>query len=288
MKKQFLISPGPHVRGPITTGGVMYEVMLALLPAAVFGISRFGAHALLVLVTAMLTAVLGEHALNCFAGRDSTFRDGSAALTGLLLGLTLPAGVPLYVPFAGALFAVFVVKGLPGGLGKNRLNPALCARCFLSVVFRETMTVRAAGGRAASDILHALIAHPNGLIGCSSLALLLGGLFLLLVRVISWRIPVSTLLSCALFSALFGGGEAPVLTMMAGGVIMTAFFIATDPVTSPVSDTGKLIYGGLVGLLAALGQRLTGPAEAAAIAVLLADLTVPFLDKRFVPKSRAR
>ncbi len=289
MNNQFSASPGPHVRGLLTTGGVMYEVMLALLPAAVFGIGRFGAHALLVLLTAVLAAMLGEYALDCFVGRDSTLRDGSAALTGLLLGLTLPAGVPLYVPFAGALFAVLIIKGIPGGLGKNLLNPALGARCFLSMVFREQMTSgTVGGGAAASDILHALIAHPGGLIGCSALAVLLGGFFLLAVRGISWHIPAAVLGGFALFSALFGGGSAPILTQMAGGVVLAAFFMATDPVTSPVSGTGKLVYGCLIGLLAALGQKLTGTAEAVALAVLLGNLAVPFLDKKLVPKPFAR
>lgn len=289
MNKQFRVSPGPHVRGLLTTGSVMYEAALALLPAAVFGVGRFGPHALLVLLTAMLTAVLGEHALNCFAGRGSSWRDGSAALTGLLLGLTLPADVELYVPFAGALFAVLIIKGIPGGLGKNMLNPALGARCFLSVVFQKQMGISAAGsGLAASDMLRALIAHPNGIIGCSSLAILLGGLFLLAVRGISWHIPVTVLAGFALFTVIIGGGSAPVLTLMAGGLVLAAFFMATDPVTSPVSDKSKLIYGGLIGLAAALGQKLTGPMESAALAVLIGNLTVPFLDRRFVPKPRTR
>ena len=285
MNKLFHVSPGPHVRGLLTTGSVMYEVMLALLPAVLFGISRFGAHALLMLITAMATAVLGEHALNCFVGREPTYRDGSAALTGLLLGMTLPATAPLYVPFTGALFAVLLVKGIPGGLGKNLLNPALGARCILSVVFQPQMAAGASGtSLACSDLLRALIAHPNGIIGCSSLALLLGGLFLIAVRGISWHIPVTVLAGFALFSVILGGGPAPVLTQMAGGKVLAAFFMAVDPVTSPVSHAGKLIYGALIGLLAAVGQKFVGPMEAAALAVLLGNLATPLLDKRLVPK----
>lgn len=289
MNHLFRVSPGPHVRGRLTTGSVMYEGMLALLPAAVFGVGRYGSHALLVLLTAMVTAVLGEQALNGFAGRESTFRDGSAALSGLLLGLTLPADVPLYIPFAGALFAVLLVKGIPGGLGKNRLNPALGARCFLSVAFQSHMAPRpyAAGG-AASDILHALIAHPGGLIGGSALAVLLGGLFLLAIRGISWHIPAAVLAAFALSASLFGDSAVPVLTQMAGGMVLTAFFLAVDPVTSPVSDMGKLVYGALIGLLAGLGLRFTGPMEAAALAVLLGNLSVSFLDRRIVPKPCVR
>ena len=280
----FKVSPGPHVRGGLTTLGVMYEVILALIPAAVFGMGRYGTHALLVLVTSVVTAMLAEYAFDCFAGRENTVRDGSAALTGLLLGLTLPADVELYIPFAGAIFAVTVFKGFFGGLGRNLLDPALGARCLLTVAFREQMAGKEfAVGTAASDYLRALIAHPAGLIGCSALALLVGGLFLLAVKGITWHIPVSVLAGFAVFSLLFGG-SAPILYQFGGGIVLAAFFMAVDPVTGPVSDTGKLIYGGLIGLLAALFQKLTGPMEAVCIAVLLANLTTPLIDKRFVPR----
>ena len=281
----FKVSPGPHVRGSLTMFSVMYEVILALIPAAVFGMGRYGTHALLVLLTAVGTAMLTEYAFDCFAGRENTVRDGSAALTGLLLGLTLPADVELYIPFAGAVVAVTIFKGFFGGLGKNLLNPALGARCLLTVAFREQMAGKDfAVGTAAADYLKALIAHPAGLIGCSALALLAGGLFLLAVKGISWHIPVSVLVGFAVFSLLFGDGSAPILYQFGGGVVLAAFFMATDPVTGPVSDTGKLIYGGLTGLLAALFQKVTGPMEAMCIAVLLANLTTPLIDKRFVPR----
>lgn len=280
----FRVSPGPHVRGSLTTGSVMYEVILALIPAAVFGVGRYGAHAFLVLLTAVLAAVLAEYAFDCFAGRGNTVCDGSAALTGLLLGLTLPWDVPLYVPFAGAVFAV-AVKGFFGGLGRNLLNPALLGRCLLMVAFREQMAAKGSvAGASCAAVVHALIAHPSGIIGGSALALLVGGIFLLVIRGISWHIPVSVLASFALFSLLFCGGEAPILAQMAGGVVLAAFFMATDPVTSPVADNGKLIFGCCIGLLAAVLGRWTGTAEAVCIAVLLANLTTPLIDKRIVPK----
>lgn len=281
----FKVSPGPHIRGGLTTYSVMYEVILALIPAAIFGVGRYGTHALLVLLTAVATAMLAEYAFDSFAGRENTVTDGSAALTGLLLGLTLPADVELYIPFAGAIFAVTIFKGFFGGLGKNLLNPALGARCLLTVAFREQMAGKEfAVGTAAADYLRALIAHPAGLIGCSALALLAGGVFLLAVKGVTWHIPVSVLAGFAVFSLLFGGGGAPILYQFGGGILLAAFFMATDPVTSPVSDTGKLIFGCLIGLLAALLQKFTGPMEAVCVAVLLADLTTPLIDKRFVPR----
>ena len=282
-KELYSVSPAPHIRGSLTTGSVMYEVMLALLPAALFGVCRYGAHALLILLTAVVTAMLTEYALDCFLGRGNTLKDGSAALTGLLLALTLPGDAPLYIPFAGALIAVVFVKGLFGGLGKNLLNPALTARILLTMAFREQMAGKGeALGTSAAAILKALTNHPAGLIGGSALALLIGGLFLLLIRGITWHIPAAVLVSFAVFSLLFGGDHGPVLSQMAGGVVLAAFFMATDPVTSPVSGSGQLAFGALIGLLAALFGRFLGTAEAVCLAVLLANLTVPFIDRRFI------
>lgn len=283
-KELFKVSPGPHIRGSLTTGSVMYEVVLALIPAAIFGIGRCGAHALLVLLAAVGAAVLAEYAFCCFAGRDNPLPDGSAALTGLLLGLTLPGEVPLYIPFVGAVLAV-AAKGLFGGLGRNPLNPAMLGRCLVTVIFRDQIAGRAAAaGMSASAMVKALIWHPAGLIGGSALALLLGGLFLLAVRTIRWHAPVAVLAGYALFSLLFGGASGPVLSQLGGGVMLAAFFAACDPVTTPVSDTGKLIFGGLVGLLTALLQRFTGVMEAACTAVLLADLVSPLIDRYTVPR----
>ena len=286
-KETFGVTPAPHIRGSLTTGSVMYAVILALLPAALYGISRFGAHALLIILTSVLTAMLTEYALDCFLGRGNTLRDGSAALTGLLLALTLPGDVPLYIPFAGALIAAVGVKGLFGGLGKNLLNPALAARCLLTMAFREQMAAKAAAaGDSAAAVLKALVYHPAGYIGGSALALLAGGLFLLAIRGVTWHIPVSVLGSFAVFTLLFGGGEGPVLSQMAGGVVLAAFFMATDPVTSPVSGRGQLVYGVLIGVLTALFQRFLSTAEAVCLGVLLANAAVPVIERRIIPAAR--
>ena len=293
-KKEMLRpTPGPYVRSWLTTGAVMYDVVLALLPAAVFGAARFGAHALLVLLTSVLTAVLTEFAFDCLVGKDGTIRDGSAVVTGLLLGLTLPASVPLYIPFAGAAAAVVVVKGLFGGLGANLLNPALGARCLLTLAFGSQMASSASvpAGSSAAEILRVLIAHPGGLIGCSAVALLAGGIYLLAAKRISWQIPVSFLAAFCVFTLIFGSGDttlASLLSQMAGGILLAALFMATDPVTSPVSAPGQLVFGVLAGLLAAVFLRFTGPAEAACLAVLASNLAVPLIDARFAARPHSR
>ncbi len=287
-------APGPWVRSGLTTGSIMFEVVLALLPAAFFGVWRFGTHALLLLLAGVLSAVTTEYALDCFLGRENTLRDGSAALTGLLLALSLPPDVPVILPFLGAAVAVAIVKGLAGGLGKNRLNPALTARCLLAMAFAKAMTGygKAAGLTAAAAAAapgHMLIGSLSGVIGGSVIALLLGGVYLIAAGVISWRVPVSALIGYFVFALLFGGeasAPAQLLFFLAQGGMLALFFMATDPVTSPVSRTGKCVYGALIGLTAVLLQKLLAPAEAVCGAVLIANLFSPLIDRTTVPRPR--
>ena len=153
MDQKYHVSSSPHVRSPLTTGAVMYDVILALLPAAVFGVWHFGVHALLIILMSVVSAVLTEFVFNALTGKENTLRDGSAVLTGLLLALCLPPQVPLYIPYIGAVFAIAVVKGLFGGLGRNILNPALAARCFLLLSFGGPMTRYFADGVAGARTL---------------------------------------------------------------------------------------------------------------------------------------
>ncbi|MBR6115776.1 MAG: RnfABCDGE type electron transport complex subunit D [Oscillospiraceae bacterium] len=289
----FRVSPGPHVRSGLTTGSVMYDVLLALLPAAVFGVGRFGMRAFLILAAAVLSAVSMEYVFDCLTGKGNTIRDGSAAVTGLLLGLSLPPDVPMYIPYIGAAVAVVLVKGVFGGLGRNRVNPALAGRCLLAMLFTGAMTAfyRESGGGAltgsGTELVRMLIGTKSAVIGGSVVALLAGGAWLLASGHISWHIPTAVTLSWFVLSLLVDGASAALsetLFFLAGGGMLAAFFMATDPVTSPVTDLGRGIFGVIVGAAAfLLGKRL-GPAEAVCCAVLLANLTVPLLDRCTVPK----
>ena len=302
MDNAYHISSSPHVRSPLTTGGVMYDVILALLPATVFGVWHFGLHALLVILMSIVSAVLTEFVCNAVMGKENTLSDGSAFLTGLLLALCLPPQVPLYIPYIGGVFAIAVVKGLFGGLGKNFINPALGARCFLLLSFGGPMTRYfadgvsgatplasiAAGGSA--DLVRILTGHANGVIGCSAIALVLGGIYLLVSKGITWHIPVATIASFAALTLLLSENMTPALLLAqiaGGGVLMAAFFMATDPVTSPVSAPGQLIYGVCVGTLSALLRRFGGSADSVSYAVILSNLATPALDEYIVPKPYA-
>ncbi len=298
MENSYNVSSSPHFRSSLTTGQVMYDVILALLPATAFGVWHFGVHALLIVLMSVASAVLTEFVFNAITGKENTLRDGSAVLTGLLLALCLPPTVPLYIPYIGAVFAIAVVKGLFGGLGRNFINPALGARCFLLLSFGGPMTKYFADGVSGAtplasiaagqnaDLIRLLTGHAGGVIGCSAIALLLGGLYLLIVRGITWHIPVATVVSFAAFMLLLGKPSPALLLaqVAGGGVLMAAFFMATDPVTSPVSGPGQLLYGGLVGALSAIFRRYGSSADSVSYAVILSNLAVPVIDEYVIPK----
>ena len=274
----YRVSSGPHVRSWNTAGDVMYDVILALVPAALFAVWKFGAHALMLMLAGSLAAVLVEYAVGCLTGRD-TVRDGSAALSGLLLSLTLPPDATVLMAFIGGAAAV-VIKAVFGGLGKNRLNPALVGRCVLSAAFGAAMTafLKQSGWTAelgaGAEVLRSLIGSRSAVIGGSVIALVLGGVY--------WHIPSGMVCAYLIVSMLFGGpaaGLQQTVFFLAGGGALAAIFMATDPVTSPVTDSGKLIFGVLAGIISALIGRAAGPAESACLGVLAAELVAPFIER---------
>lgn len=294
------LSVSPHVRSRLTTDRAMFCVFLALLPAAGVGAYVHGLPALWVMLASVVTAVLTEAVFDLVTKRPQTVGDFSAVVTGLLLALCLPAQAPLYIPCIGAFFAILVVKCLFGGLGKNFLNPALTARCFLLISFGAAMTSYTVDGVSAatplvelsqgnySQILNSLLGNASGVIGSSALALLIGGLFLWAVGGITFEIPLATLVSFTLFMALFGGhGLDPQFLLghlLGGGVIMGAFFMATDPVTSPVTRPGQLLFGALVGVLSGLFRVLGSAADSVSYAIIISNLATPLIDQYIVPK----
>ena len=299
-EKLLNMSSSPHIRHRLTTGAVMTDVVLALLPAAVFGIYRYGIHAFLILLISVASAVATEFLYDKAAKKPMTVKDGSAVVTGLLLGLSLSPAVPLYLPCLGSVFAILFVKCFFGGLGKNFMNPALTGRCFLLISFGSAMTNFSVDGMSSATPLAALhageavslsqtaLGYTAGVIGGSAVALLIGGIFLLITGGITIEIPAAFVAAFAVFMGLFGGhGFDPnylLIHICGGGVLMGAFFMATDPVTSPVTSRGQLLYGAITGILAGLFRVYGSSADSVSYAIIIANMAVPFIDKISVPK----
>ena len=249
MNTMLNISSSPHARDRWSTAFIMRVVTLSLLPATLVGVFVYGWHALWVVLLSVISAVASEFAFDKLCHKPDTWKDGSAVVTGLMLALSLSPSVPLYGPILGSMFAILVVKCCFGGLGKNFVNPALAARCFLLISFGRSMSVFAVDGVSAAtptaellagravNISSMFLGTSNGVIGSSILALLVGGLALWAMDIIHGQICFSVLIMFTLTIGLFGGQGFNLPFLLAhisgGGVIMAAFFMATDYVTSP-------------------------------------------------------
>ena len=299
----------PQVRTAVDTRCLMRRVILALLPALVFACWQFGGCCLLLTFVSVGSAVFFEWGWCKLRKKRSSVDDLSAALTGLLLALTLPPSAPLYLPVIGAFFAIVVVKQLYGGLGKNFLNPALAARAFLLASYAAAMgrfpLPAALSGKldavsmatplaylygdeampAAYGLVDLLFGFRSGALGeTAALLLLLGGLYLIASRVISWRIPASYLGTVALLALLFGREgygrvDFMLYNLLSGGLLLGAFFMATDYVTSPVTPGGQLLYGFGCGALTMLIRAFGGYPEGVTYAILLMNLCAWAIDK---------
>ncbi|MBR0154305.1 MAG: RnfABCDGE type electron transport complex subunit D [Lachnospiraceae bacterium] len=303
MENKLNISVSPHARDNMSTSALMGIVFFALVPAAIAGVWNYGLHALYVLLAAVITAVLSEFIFDYIVKKPNTITDNSAAVTGLILGLSLSPSVPLYIPILGSIFAIIVVKCFFGGLGKNFINPALAARCFLMISFSKTMTTFQVDGVSSATPLEELrtggvinltklfYGSAPGVIGSCALAMLVGGLILWVMNIIDWRIPVWVIVSFTLFLALFGGQGLDLrylaAQLMGGGLLMGALFMATDYVTSPVSPLGHAIYGCMIGILGGLFRVLGSAADSFSYAIIISNLFVPLIDEFIVPKPYA-
>lgn len=296
------VSSNPHVRSKVTTSSIMMMVVIALLPAAGFGIYNFGTDALILIVVTVASTVLTEFAYEKLMKKKITIGDYSAVVTGLLLALNLPSSAPWWIGVIGGVFAILVVKMLFGGLGQNFMNPALAARCFLLISFTSIMTnfecdaytgatpLAAIKSGESVDILSMVIGRTSGTIGeTSMIAIVLGACFLILLGVIDLRIPGSYIVSFALFACLFGGhgfDPAYISAQLAGGGLMLgAFFMATDYVTRPITKNGQYVYGILLGILTGI-FRIFGPSsEGVSYAIIIGNLLVPLIEKVTLPKA---
>ncbi|WP_455685055.1 RnfABCDGE type electron transport complex subunit D [Thomasclavelia sp.] len=300
MENLFNVSTAPHIRNSITTKNIMYDVIIALLPATFFGIYQFGIDALLVIVTAVITAILSEYLYQRLMKLPTTINDGSAIITGLLLALSLSSSMPLWMVALGSIFAIIVVKQLFGGLGQNFMNPALAARCFLLISFAGKMNsfvnidatssatplamIRNSQGINLFDML---IGNTSGTIGETSvIALLIGAGYLIYKKVISPKIPLAIFVSFSFIILIGGDFDLKYLfaQICGGGLVMGAFFMATDYVTSPITPNGKLVYGLITGILAAIFRLYGSTPEGMSFAIIISNLLVPLIEKITVPK----
>ncbi len=302
MKERMEVSSNPHIRSKDSTDNIMLCVVVALMPATVFGVVNFGWYALLLIVVTVLTAVLAEHIFCKICKKPSTVKDMSAVVTGLLLALNLPPHFPLWMAATGAVFAIVVVKMLFGGLGQNFMNPALGARCFLMISFARYMTdftcdaytgatplaTMKAGNSV--NILDMVVGTTSGTIGeTSMIAIILGSCFLIAMGIIDLKIPGLYLFSFVVFISLFGGHGFDVSFISAhlagGGLMLGAFFMATDYATRPITAKGQYLYGVLLGVLTGI-FRLFGPgAEGVSYAIIIGNLLVPLIEKITMPKA---
>ena len=302
MEKLMHISATPHVRSQMSTARIMQIVLLSLLPATIYGVVHFGIQALYQILVCMGTCVVAEFLYEAFADRPVRVWDCSSLVTGLLLALTLPVSAPLWVGALGSVFAVIVIKMLFGGVGQNIVNPALGARCFLMLSFAGMMTNFMADGISGPtplallkngetvDPLEMILGNTAGTIGETSMvALLAGAMILLLFGIIDLRIPGSYLVSFTVFCIFFAGrGFDPVYLvsqLCGGGLMLGAWFMATDFVTSPITPGGKVLYGVLLGVLTGVFRIWGGSAEGVSYAILLGNLSVPLLEKMTVPRA---
>lgn len=300
MSKLLNVSTSPHARDHTTTNNIMYDVAIAMIPAAVYGIYQFGIKAFLIILVTVAACMLSEYVFESLMGKPITVFDGSALVTGLILALNLPPEVPLWIPMLGGVFAIIVVKQIYGGLGQNFMNPALAARCFLLISFAGRMTTFVYDGVSGATPLALMRAGQNvdmaamfigkipGTIGeVSALALLIGAAYMLVKKVISIRIPAIYIGTFAVFMFLFGGMhvDAVLAQVFGGGLIFGAFFMATDYVTSPITVKGQIVFGVLLGLLTGMFRLWGGSAEGVSYAIILGNILVPLIEKVTLPKA---
>lgn len=302
MSDLYQVSSSPHVRAKDSTSRIMLYVIIALLPTSLFGIYNFGFKALLLILITIASCVATEWVFNKIVHKKDTIDDLSAVVTGLLLALNLPVALPWWEAVIGGVFAIAIVKMMFGGLGQNFMNPALGARCFLLIAFAADMTNFTTDtytgatplalirneGLGSVNVMDMLIGNTAGTIGETSvIAILIGAIILILTGVIDLKIPGAYIISFAVFILLFGGHGFDVNYLVAelcgGGLMLGAFFMATDYVTSPITPMGKIIFGISCGVLTGIFRCFGANAEGVSFAIILSNLFVPLIEKATVP-----
>ncbi len=318
--QKLVVSVSPHVRGDETVGRIMWTVNLALLPAFIMSVYYFGPMAAWVTGLCILAAVLSEHIYMVSLKKPTTIGDGSAFLTGLLLGLNLPPSVPFYIPIVGSFVAIIITKLLFGGIGYNVFNPALIGRAFLLISFPKLMTIWSAPtakfvamdamttatplgilkeegmvklmeafGDKTDLYMSLFMGNSGGSLGETSvIALLIGAAILFYRGYITWHVPVPFLVTVGVMAWAFGGegyftGD-PIIHLLSGGLILGAFFMATDYVTCPSIRKGQIVFGIGCGVITMLIRLKGGFPEGVMFAILLMNCFAPLIDRSFKPK----
>ena len=309
MENTFNISSSPHIRSKVTSGNIMLMVVIALLPATFFGVYNFGLPALIMMVSTTAASVLTEFIYEKLMHKKVTVGDFSAVVTGMLLGLNMPPTAPWWMGALGSVFAILIVKQLFGGLGQNFMNPALGARCFLLLSLTGPMTSFVYDGvtgptplsyvkEGALDQVNTmdmLIGTIPGTIGETSvIAIIIGAIFLILMGVIDLRIPGTYIVTFVVFVGIFGHVAHPEIGffdptyltahLCGGGLMLGAWFMATDYVTSPITKKGQYLYGICLGVLTGLFRIFGGSAEGVSYAIIISNLLVPLIEKVTLPK----
>ena len=272
------MSSSPHIRSKATTSNIMMLVAIALLPASAFGVWNFGLPAFGMLVTTTVVAVLTEYIYEKLMHKKITINDWSAAVTGLLLGLNMPPTAPWWMGAIGSVFAILIVKQLFGGLGQNFMNPALGARCFLLLSFTSQMT----------SFVY------DGVTGATPLAQLKAGNTVNMMDMLIGRIPGTYIVTFVIFVGIFGHIANPdvgffdpqyiTAHLCGGGLMLGAWFMATDYVTSPITPKGQFVYGIILGVLTGLFRLFGGSAEGVSYAIIISNLLVPLIERVTLPK----
>jgi len=310
---ELIVSIGPHVRAEESTAKIMWTVNAALLPAALMSVYYFGLPAVLVILASIVTAVVTEAAIQKMLKKEVTVADGSAFLTGLLIAMNCPANIKLHIPVIGTFVAVAITKQLFGGLGYNVFNPALIGRALILISFPKAMTtftqpvttIMSMDAKTMATPLTVLkedgvakllelyphiyrdllMGNRAGSLGeTATIALLLGAAFLFIKRYITWHIPITFILTVGLTTWAFGGKEGlfsgdAIFHMMSGGLVLGAFYMATDYVTGPSVRSAQIVFGVACGLLTALIRLKGGYPEGVMFAILIMNCFAPLLDR---------
>lgn len=302
MSELMKVSSNPHIRDKMSTDKIMLAVIVALMPTTIFGIWNFGIRAALIIAVTIASTVLTELIYEKLMKKEVTIWDFSAVVTGLLLALNLPVSVPWWIGVIGGVFAILVVKMLFGGLGQNFMNPALGARCFLLISFASIMTnfdcdaytgaTPLASLRAGEsvNVFNMVVGTEAGTIGeTSMLCIVLGACLLIWLEIIDLRIPGTYIVSFLIFMALFGGHGLDRYYLSAqlagGGLMLGAFFMATDYVTRPVTKKGQYIYGIFLGVMTGIFRVFGASAEGVSYAIILGNIMVPLIERVTLPKA---
>lgn len=299
------ISAAPHIRDDVSTSSIMLDVIIALLPCTIFAFINVGIKAVMIVCLSLISAVLSETLFNIIIKKKNTIGDLSAVVTGLILALTLPQDVEWFMPIIGAIFAIVVAKMLFGGLGQNFINPAASGRVFLTISFANAMNTFTYDGVTQAtplalarngevvDLTKDFLGFIPGAIGeLSVVAILIGGIYLLIKRIIDFRIPVVYMLTMILFIIIFSGRGSDfnfiITQAISGGAMFAAFFMATDYVSSSTTKLGKVIFAVFLGIMNGIFRLFSNLTEGCQFSIMLANLLVPFINKITLPKAFGR